>query len=359
VVAKPFAAGFKGESEGSLWALDFLTNTTDTDTSFFSFHRSIEKIAMNPSRCAELFNLYGGDSYPPSPKVPLSSEEPLSDNPLQFPMDIDTERIYAVGAYNRFGFSGTSKLASFDLIKPTEDKLRRHSSGLYLFPSYFNHSCIPNADRSNFGDVMVIRAVRNIPKGDEIFLSYIGTLAGYEGRKKVLTKWIPKCDCELCDRDREAGATKIKKREQLCKQAFSGSVPIDRLRQITNQIDNTYVASHDPYRLESSHCHHRLALALEHQKSITHASIVEAIQEEMKALDNLGILVIDRKMTSSRPKKESERRLPIATDRAPYSPLEPVMTALTIVSLFRTLDIHWRAESWMRAALWRKLYFYT
>lgn len=35
-----------------------------------------------------------------------------------------------------------------------------------------NHSCVPNGDRSFIGDMMIIRATREIKAGEEIRLSY-------------------------------------------------------------------------------------------------------------------------------------------------------------------------------------------
>jgi hypothetical protein len=353
-VAKPFAAAFEDESKEPLWALDFLDDTIQTSTAFITYHKTIERIAMNPSRYAELFNLYGGDSYPPLPETISAHQYPLPESALKFPFDVDVMRIHVICTYNRFGFNSVNDLATFGRPKPKKNKLKTTPAGLYLFPSYFNHSCVPNAEREQFGEAMVIRATRNIAKRDEIFLSYMGTSSDYEERKNTLKRWIAVCDCELCRCDREAGDQKLAKRQELYKQSSDRSIPINQSRQIAKQLDDTYLPGHGTFRLEAAKGHHRLALALASQDCNSKEMLKEVIQEEMNALDRLGILVIDKKMTMVQPKKDSNKSLPIATDHAPYDSMDPVMFSLTIVEMFFNLGIFWRAENWMRAAVWCK-----
>jgi hypothetical protein len=306
---------------------------------------------MNPSLCTELFSLYGGDPYPPIPKDSLSFPVASPENPFRFSFNIDPARVHAISAFNWFSFRSTNPLASF---KPPQDKEDRMDlpCALYLLPSYFNHSCAPNASREHFGNVMVIRAVQKIRKGEEIFLSYLGMGGSYKDRKKELKKWINQCECEICPWDRQVGLKNVAKREKLYQDMLNESFSITRSRRILKQIDDTYLPNYPSYRPESSIAHHALALALENQPMTMPAILEEAVQEEMNALDKLGILVKDRKMTAGQPKKNSIKVLPIATDRAPYETITPVMVALTISRLFIPLGVPWRIENWLRAALW-------
>ncbi|PVG03751.1 hypothetical protein CPB86DRAFT_778842 [Serendipita vermifera] len=350
VVARPFAGAFQEDAKEFLWALDLLTERVESTTTYISLEKSIEKLALNPSRCAELFNLYGGDTYSPVPKDSSLSLDALPDNPLDFPIDVDPARIHAIGAFNRFGFPAVASLASF---RPNEHQevFRDEPCALYVLPSYFNHSCIPNAGHEYFGDIMVIRAIQKISKGEEIFLSYT-KVSSYDIRKENLKKWKLDCNCELCICDREVGPQIVAKREQIHDQLRSESLSIPRIRRLLKQLNDTYPPHHPSFRPESSTWHHRLALTLESADRVDSALLREAIQEEMNALDKLGILVNDRKMTPSQPRKDSNKALPIATDRAPYWTLEPVMIASTISGLFVALGVYWRAQNWLRAALW-------
>ena len=69
--------------------------------------------------------------------------------------------------------------------------------GLWLLPSFINHSCIPNVVKLYIGDICIVRAITDIAEGDEIFCSYIplDTFPTVESRKEFL-KFT--CNCKLC-----------------------------------------------------------------------------------------------------------------------------------------------------------------
>ncbi|KAJ4985080.1 SET domain-containing protein 5 [Stagonosporopsis vannaccii] len=71
-----------------------------------------------------------------------------------------------------------------------------------LFPKIarINHSCRPNTSYywSKKLNRRVVYASRNIKKGEEFFVSYIGLLSGYEERQKRLDRYGFKCTCEAC-----------------------------------------------------------------------------------------------------------------------------------------------------------------
>uniref|UniRef100_A0A914YKT8 SET domain-containing protein n=1 Tax=Panagrolaimus superbus TaxID=310955 RepID=A0A914YKT8_9BILA len=133
--------------------------------------RTIENLQKNPQRAKEVYNLYFGDS---------TDGEEISAGV------IDAARIAQICAYNCFS---------------SDDSVRMLNENCHLFilPSYFNHSCIANAHRNIYGDVMVIHASTNIKKGDEICLAYIHPLT--HDRKKSLNCWNFTCQCYLCKAD--------------------------------------------------------------------------------------------------------------------------------------------------------------
>jgi len=62
-----------------------------------------------------------------------------------------------------------------ELTRPTKfDEPKPEPVGVALYPtvSLINHSCDPNADLNFYGDAVVVRAVRNIPEGEEICITY-------------------------------------------------------------------------------------------------------------------------------------------------------------------------------------------
>ena len=74
-------------------------------------------------------------------------------------------------------------------------KCEEEASGLWLLPSFYNHSCLANANRYVLGNLMFVRARENIIKGEEINLMYYNK----EEKKNVLEKqWGFTCKCEKC-----------------------------------------------------------------------------------------------------------------------------------------------------------------
>jgi SET domain-containing protein len=72
--------------------------------------------------------------------------------------------------------------------------------GLFIDSIYFNHSCIPNVEYDIINDKIYFHTVRDISKGEEIYISYIDTSKETSERKKELLKGYGfECNCELCN----------------------------------------------------------------------------------------------------------------------------------------------------------------
>lgn len=77
--------------------------------------------------------------------------------------------------------------------------------GLFLEAAHINHSCRPNAHKSwneNIGR-FTIHAVRDIERGEEITISYLGETMYYIERQRILTeRFYFDCGCDLCSATR-------------------------------------------------------------------------------------------------------------------------------------------------------------
>lgn len=82
-----------------------------------------------------------------------------------------------------------------------------NGSGLWIEPSLFNHSCIPNCIVNQSGDYMFIRTNRDINKNEELFVKYTDILDSFSDRVNTFNSWgeggnasfICKCPrCTLC-----------------------------------------------------------------------------------------------------------------------------------------------------------------
>ena len=59
-------------------------------------------------------------------------------------------------------------------------------SGLWLLPSFMNHSCRPNVQRVIAHDRLFLRAGRDLRAGDELFDSYVSVLRPLVHRRAAL-----------------------------------------------------------------------------------------------------------------------------------------------------------------------------
>ena len=105
---------------------------------------------------------------------------------------INADIISAIVRSNVFG------VTSFQMLYQ-DQVVFADPSGLWLNPSYFNHSCIPNATYYHLDSVMIIRALTDISSGQELFLTYIDSNLSYEDRQKKLKNWEFECKCPKCE----------------------------------------------------------------------------------------------------------------------------------------------------------------
>jgi hypothetical protein len=63
---------------------------------------------------------------------------------------------------------------------------------------------------------MMIRALFDLKKGDEVTVNYVLPLNTYEERHHLCTKkWGFQCDCRLCQLDRQEPPERAKERQKL------------------------------------------------------------------------------------------------------------------------------------------------
>jgi len=71
--------------------------------------------------------------------------------------------------------------------------------GLYLLPAMINHSCLPNACRVFVGETMIVRASRDLKKGEEVVWPYTPPLQPYYHRQEQLENHYGfRCRCRRC-----------------------------------------------------------------------------------------------------------------------------------------------------------------
>ena len=82
--------------------------------------------------------------------------------------------------------------------------------------AYTNHACNGNAMRSFIGDMMVMRATRDIKKGEEILMPYRLPSVDHEVTQAELKKiWGFECDCSLCIAEQKTSRDQRQQRARL------------------------------------------------------------------------------------------------------------------------------------------------
>jgi len=113
-------------------------------------------------------------------------------------LQVDVSRIRDIVSLNAFGgavqtFVSRAKLHDSILAQRGQD-----FSGLWLLPSFINHSCLPNSKWLEVGSAMFIHASKPIKRGEEITFSYFDTLVPLPQRRAMCSGWGFKCKCRRC-----------------------------------------------------------------------------------------------------------------------------------------------------------------
>ncbi|KAI8365904.1 uncharacterized protein BYT42DRAFT_600671 [Radiomyces spectabilis] len=81
-----------------------------------------------------------------------------------------------------------------------DDQLSIVGEGTYPIGSLLNHSCRPNAVVMFDGALMIIRAIEDIPAGQEVTIAYVDAAHSRIYRQKALQeKYMFQCSCLRCD----------------------------------------------------------------------------------------------------------------------------------------------------------------
>jgi len=108
-------------------------------------------------------------------------------------------------------------------------------SGLWIMPSYINHSCWPNSVRSFLGNLLIVRAARDIPEGEEITINYIENQSGLQERQKAFySEWGFNCKCALCEIETAEPQEVQDRRQELVEKALKFNVYFKQSVKKTN-----------------------------------------------------------------------------------------------------------------------------
>ncbi|KAI5258834.1 hypothetical protein E4T42_00485 [Aureobasidium subglaciale] len=153
---------------------------------------SVQKVIDNPSQSSNMLGLYSGRVRSSTTSVPIIDGLPVFDT-YEFLKILDLNGFsYEVG-------QETKPYGTTAHMSPTSPK----STGLWTHVSNANHSCLANATRSFIGDMIILRAARDIARDEEITIAYLNPQHLLAKRQRAFAgAWSFVCTCPLCDWER-------------------------------------------------------------------------------------------------------------------------------------------------------------
>lgn len=140
VGAKAGSIAYEQEcTKNQVLTVNMYTKKMDLPSQSQNMINIIHKAQHDPFLVKKMYKLYAGPN--------LDRNQPVSE------FIVDTQRIEAILTFNSF------KSESYDV---TISDTVKNTNGFWLFPSYFNHSCLPNAKLFTFSDYMMIYTSRFI-----------------------------------------------------------------------------------------------------------------------------------------------------------------------------------------------------
>lgn len=193
VVSKAVSASFKQKTvKNFLVKTNLIRKRITNNDQCENYSNIVYKMQSDPDIAKEVYSLYGGDGYDRNEE---KTEECL----------IDVARIGAIQRFNSFTIKNAFEFETFGSDNFQVD------SGLWTFPSMFNHDCISDTIILFIGDLMILYAKHDIKKNDEITNKYFP--GSYASRCESAASYNFKCNCRLCLLDEHD--LNLEKRQQL------------------------------------------------------------------------------------------------------------------------------------------------
>ncbi|KAF4728922.1 SET and MYND domain-containing protein 3, partial [Perkinsus olseni] len=95
------------------------------------------------------------------------------------------------------------RVLRYNAVTITNDSLQDVALGFYREVSAMNHSCSPNVVLTFSGSTVTLRAIRSIPQGGELFISYVDVCITptSKRRQRLHDQYKFDCSCERCSRE--------------------------------------------------------------------------------------------------------------------------------------------------------------
>ncbi|RMZ69230.1 TPR domain [Pyrenophora seminiperda CCB06] len=197
-----------------------------------------QKLYTNPSTASDFFSLYHGDAK--AMDVLFVDGKPV----------IDTFLVNRIIDMNAFPCPVSTLNIQRDYIADNlPDPTAFNSRGLWIKASYFNHNCLSNVAQSYIGDMVIMRAARDLDAGTELTIAY-AVPHEQADMKMLFEKWDFICSCARCSDIKNTEASVIAERQRLdalLKDLISSApsthdyaIRIKKVEGLLRDFNNTY-----------------------------------------------------------------------------------------------------------------------
>ncbi|KAL3690319.1 hypothetical protein R1sor_016628 [Riccia sorocarpa] len=145
----------------------------------------VERMIREPQTVAEVYSLFAGEHTPALQPHPAETHE----------LPVDEVRVRNIVRHCSFQMETVTELW-IPLSIPDDFEDNKSGLGLWILPSFINHSCLANARHYTIGDFMFVRAIRDLAEGEEVLISYVDPFLDHSVKKLQMLNFV--CRCSLC-----------------------------------------------------------------------------------------------------------------------------------------------------------------
>ncbi|OLN83404.1 putative protein lysine methyltransferase SET5 [Colletotrichum chlorophyti] len=206
-----------------------------------AYAQLIELCADNPTVHNKVLDLYGGTYKRSGQEGVVVDGKPV----------IDVFLLESIRRKNCFSGAIVSANAANPEWNMWADGMSR---GLWTYSAYANHACLPNANRSFIGDMLIATATVDIPAGTEITHIYLPPKAAYLLRVPQFRRiWGFTCTCVMCAGEAKSPEEQHKKRnavlaeiEEVLRKRRPTRFHSDAVIRQVEKLANKLAALHEP-----------------------------------------------------------------------------------------------------------------
>ncbi|CAG8710419.1 uncharacterized protein OCT59_027450 [Rhizophagus irregularis] len=281
MVSKAFSVVYSHEVLGRFMKSNIQNNQTTCIASSLCneelITRITQKLLTEPYHCQEVYQLYNG--------LNLNKTDKINEHL------VNVDLIGSIVKYNSFALDNKIIIENVELS----------GLGLWILPSYFNHSCIDkNVAQFFIGDLMFIRSLRPISKGEELIISYRSADSSEEIRLRYLKSVGIDCHCRLCKLD-DSESPEVNDRRIRLLNTFEKLIKprilnvanpslIKRSEKIVSELHNLRKEQPD---LEFDTLELSKILAFAHRKNGNLAEALSILKEVYNIYKNVHLQIVD------------------------------------------------------------------